>query len=106
MNLFGIQVTPGHVVLMFAGIIAYDAIWTWLFHNDTSDWWFERLQGLLKLGIYTGSLTLVVLLVYTPWPWNLVLAASAVTSVISVVAWLRRLQHQRAQQPQQQNPNP
>ncbi len=88
--LFGIQLTPGHIILAFVSVIAYDAIWTWLFPNTTSEWWFERIQGLLKTGIYAGFLALGALVAYTPSPWNLVIALSAAVSAICIAAWLRR----------------
>lgn len=90
MNIFGIAVTPGHLILMAVGIVIYDAVWTWAFNNDTSEWWFERLQGLLKAGIYLGFVALVVLIVYTPWPYNLILAVSAGLAVGFIAAWIWR----------------
>ena len=89
MELFGIPLTPGHLILAGLGIVVYDAIWTWAFSNVQSAWWFERLQGLLKVGIYTGFIGLVTLVAYTPWPWNLVLVLASAASVGSIVGWLR-----------------
>ncbi|MBI3956233.1 hypothetical protein HY339_03160 [Candidatus Gottesmanbacteria bacterium] len=90
MNVLGIALTPGHLIIGAVLVVLYDALWTWVFNNDTSDWWFERLQGFLKLGIYAGFLCLAALVSTTPWPWNLVIALSAVISVMCIIVWLRR----------------
>lgn len=87
--MFGIPLTPGHLILMALGIVVYDAIWTWVLGDDVSSWWFERLQALLKFGIYCGALAVVVLIVVTPWPWNLVIAVATVLAVIFIALWLR-----------------
>lgn len=90
MNVFGIALTPGHLIVAAVLVVLYDSMWTWAFNNKTSAWWFEQLQGLLKVGIYLGFTALIVLLAYTPWPFNLILAVSTALSVISIVAWLHR----------------
>jgi hypothetical protein len=90
MDLFGIQLTWGHLIVAGLGILAYDAIWTWVFTNHASDWWFERLQGYLKLGIYAGIIGSVALLAYTPWPVNLIIASSAVVCILAINFWLKR----------------
>jgi len=89
MSVFGILLTPGHLILMGVGIVVYDAIWSWAFSDKQSAWWFERLQGLLKVGIYAGFVGLVTLVAFTPWPWNLVLVVATAASVASFVGWLR-----------------
>lgn len=89
MNVFGIALTPGHLIIATALVVLYDALWTWAFSNNASSWWFERVQGFLKVAIYLGALTLVVLVVYTPWPWNLVLVLSTALSVGSILIWLK-----------------
>lgn len=89
MNIFGIPLTPGHLILGGIGIVLYDALWSWAFNDKTSSWWFERLQGLLKVGIYTGFLGFTALIAYTPWPWNLIIPFAVVASVVSIVGWLR-----------------
>lgn len=90
MNFFGIALTPGHLIVAAVLVVLYDALWTWVFNNDTSDWWFERVQGLLKVGVYLGFVALVVLIAFTPWPWNVILVGSTALSVASIIAWVRR----------------
>ena len=92
MNVLGIVLTPGHLIVGAILVVAYDALWTWVFNNDTSDWWFERVQGWLKLAIYAGFVGLTVLVVYMPWPWNLVLVAAVAVCAISVYMWLKHRQ--------------
>ena len=88
-NIFGIEVTPGHIILMTVGIVIYDAVWTWVFGDNVSGWWFERLQALLKFGIYFGMLALAALIAVTPWPWNLVIVVSVALAVLFIGLWLR-----------------
>jgi len=88
--MFGIQITPGHLILMAIGIVLYDAIFTWPVSDDGAKWWFARLQGWLKLAIYAGFLAIVVFVVYTPWPWNLVLVLSIAACAFFVSMWLKR----------------
>jgi len=89
-DLFGIHVTWGHFILMAVGIVLYDAIWTFAFSNKASEWWFERIQGLLKIGIYAGFVGFVVLVSYMPLPWNLVLVLAAAASTVSIVFWTKK----------------
>lgn len=89
MNVFGIALTPGHLIIGAVLVVVYDALWTWAFTNKASSWWFERLQGLLKAGIYTGFVALVLLIAYTPWPVNLILAVSTGLSIGFFIGWLR-----------------
>lgn len=89
MNVFGIAVSSGHLILIAVGIVIYDAVWTWVLGDTVSDWWFKRLQALLKFGIYCGALAVVALIAVTPWPWNLVIAVSAVLAVLFISLWLK-----------------
>lgn len=90
MEIFGIVTTPGHFIVAAILMVIYDAIWTFAFSNKLSAWWFERLQGLLKGGIYFGFIALVVLLVCTPWPFNLILIISTGLAILLTVLWVRR----------------
>jgi hypothetical protein len=93
MNILGIELTPGHLIFASVLVVSYDAIWTFLFSNLQSKWWFERVQGLLKVGIYTGFIGIIVLVAYTPWPYNLVLVLSVAASIASIAYWLRHRTH-------------
>ena len=89
MNLFGIAITPGHVIIGALLVLLYDAIFTWPVSNDAAAWWFARVQGWLKLAIYAGVLGLVTFIAFTPWPWNLVLVLSIATCVLFFSVWLK-----------------
>lgn len=87
MNIFGITLTPGHLIFGAVLVVLYDAIWTWVFNNPTAAWWFERVQGWLKLAVYTGFLAIVALIVFMPWPWNLILVIAIAACAFSFVMW-------------------
>lgn len=90
MNIFGIELTGGHLVIAGTLLIVYDAIWTWLFSDKAAAWWFGRIQFLLKIGIYAGCVGLVALVIYTPWPVNLIIALAAAACIVSIAFWLKK----------------
>lgn len=90
MDLFGIQLTWGHIIVAGIVLLAYDAIWTWVFSDNASDWWFERLQGYFKFGIYAGLIGFVALMFYTPYPVNLIIASSAIICLLAINFWLKK----------------
>ncbi len=90
LKLFDIQLTPGHLIVGIILVILYDSLWTWVFKNSQSAWWFERLQGLLKLGIYGAALTFTILVAVTPLPWNVVLVISAALTLVCIYFWLKK----------------
>lgn len=89
MNLFGIELTPGHFIIGAILVLLYDATFTWPIPNDWATWWFARVQGWLKLAIYTGILGLVALFVYMPLPWNIVFVLSIIACAFFVYMWLK-----------------
>ncbi len=90
MNVLSINLTLGHLIVAAVLIVAYDAIWTFAFPDNTAKFWFARLQGWLKVAIYAGFIAFMVLFFYTPWPYNLVLVVTATLSIISFIVWLRQ----------------
>lgn len=61
MNVFGISLTWGHLIIGLIMLAVYDLGWDLLAPDKWSDWWFQRRQIPLRAIIFGVLITLVVI---------------------------------------------
>jgi len=80
----------GAIIIGLAYIVFYDVIWTFVMKNAWSSWWFETAQTWIKVGVYLALFGLVAILLFVPWPWNLIIALAIILAVICLFTWRKR----------------
>lgn len=84
----------GPMIVAIVYVIFYDALMT-LGPNKFSDFWFHRIQLVLKVAVYAAMTAFVLLIGFISWPWNLVLVLAVVVAVIAFIWWFTHREEEK-----------
>lgn len=80
----------GAVIVGLSYVILYDIIWTWIMKDPWAKFWFERAQAWIKFSVYFALFGLIALLIFVPWPWNIIIVIALILATVFIVVWLKQ----------------